>query len=344
MKRWIALLVAAVMALSLVACNNSNNTQNNNSGAAPGSASAPDTAPLNFPTRDIKILNPNSAGGGVDVVCRIIANTAQEKKMFNGQTMIVECMPGAGSALGQSYVAKQAEPDGYTILAITASIVNNPILNADTVDFETSDFKWIGIFAEVPSVLIVPADSAINSWNDLDAAAKERSLIFSTAGNGTNTHTSPMIWANELDWKDIQFLHQAGAAEQTTQVMGGHCDVAMMTIAEALSAVQSGGAKCIGICADAGSTYDIMPGVPTLADQGYDYQAVNIRGLAVSKNLPDDVYQYLVDEFMKLYNDSDFQAAINDTGNFACAKGPEETQKWAESLASQTRAAQELMK
>ena len=46
MKRWIALLVAAVMALSLVACNNSNNTQNNNSGAAPGSASGPDTAPL----------------------------------------------------------------------------------------------------------------------------------------------------------------------------------------------------------------------------------------------------------------------------------------------------------
>lgn len=329
-----------MMTVSLAACGEKP--------AQPAASSAPaasteEPAKLDFPTRDIKIINPNSAGGGVDVLCRLMANEIQERGMFNGQTMLVECMPGGGSALGQAYVAKQAEPDGYTVLAITASIVNNPILNPDTVEFATEDFKWIGIFAEVPSVVIVPKDSPITDWASLNEASKASSLIWSTSGNGNATHTNPLLWSDEFDWVTPEFLHQASAADQCTQIMGNHCDAAVMTIAEALSAVQSGEAKCIGIFAPAGSTYDVMPGIKTVADQGYDYSIVNIRGLAVNADVPDDVYNYLVEEFQTLFNDADFQAAVNETGNYACARTPEDVQKWAEQTAATTIKVQEIL-
>lgn len=343
MKRLIALLLAAMISFSLGACGGTSQTTSGSAASSSGTGSTSAEPALTYPEQDIKFINPNSAGGGLDVLCRLIANEAQSRKMFNGRSLVVECMPGGGSALGQAYVAKQAEPDGYTLLAMSASIVNNPILNPDTVEFETSDFKWIGIFAEVPSVLLVPKDSPFNSWEDLNNAAKNRSIIWSTAGNGTTTHTAPLLWTEDFGWAAPQFLHQSGAAEQSTQIMGNHCDAAIMTIAEGLSAYQSGEAKCIAIFAPAGSAYDVMPDVKTAADQGFDYSIVNIRGIAVSADVPDDIYNYLVDEFQTLFNDADFQTAINETGNFACARTPEEVQKWAEQTASDTMRVQEIL-
>lgn len=341
MKRFISLFLAALMCFALVACGQK--TEEPVASSTPATVETPEVQELAFPERDIKILNPNSAGGGVDVLCRMIANDAQAKGMFKGNNLIVECMPGGGSALGQAYVAKEADPDGYTVLAITASIVNNPLLNADTCQFKTSDFKWIGIFAEVPSVVIVPASSSIENWNDLDAAAKEKGLIWSTSGHGNATHTNVLLWQEDLGWKEQQFLHLAGAADQCTQIMGNHSDAAIMTIAEALSAVQSGEAKCIAIFAPAGSTYDVMPTVKTAADQGFDYSIVNIRGLAVRADTPDDIYNYLVDEFQTLFKDPDFQKDVNDSGNYACSRTPEEVQKWADQTASATIKVQEIM-
>lgn len=352
MKKLIAFVLAAMMCLSIVACGSKQETpastttqpaQTQTPSSTTTEPAQPTETKLDFPTHDIKFINPNSAGGGVDVLCRLIANEAQTRKMFNGQNLVVECMPGGGSALGQAYVAKQADPDGYTLLAITASIVNNPILNADTVEFKTEDFKWISIFAEVPSIVIVPKDSPANDWNSLDALAKSEGLIWSTSGNGNATHTNPLLWAQDRGWQEPQFLHQASAAEQCTQIMGGHADAAVMTIAEGLSAVQSGEAKCLAIFAPAGSTYDVMPDVKTAADQGFDWSIVNIRGIAVRADVPEDRYNYLVNEFNTLFTDADFQAAVNETGNFACARTPAEVQKWAEETAATTLRVQELL-
>lgn len=63
-----------------------------------------------------------------DIVARVIAKVAMEGGYFNGANIIVENQPGGGGAIGQGYVAKTAEADGYTLLAYTASVITNTLL------------------------------------------------------------------------------------------------------------------------------------------------------------------------------------------------------------------------
>lgn len=104
-------------------------------------AEASSTVDSKFPEKNIKIIVPFDAGGGVDITCRVISEAAG-KDYFNGHSIIVENMPGGGAIVGQTNVAN-AKADGYTMLAASAALVTNPIFNETS--FKTSDFKAIAM-------------------------------------------------------------------------------------------------------------------------------------------------------------------------------------------------------
>ena len=106
-----------------------------------------------FPKKDIHIIVPYNAGGGVDITSRVFADIAKTEESLKGNSIVVENKGGAGAVVGQTYVS-QAEPDGYTVLAYTNAAINNPKLK--DVTYNIDSFKPLAMICFDPDMLVMP--------------------------------------------------------------------------------------------------------------------------------------------------------------------------------------------
>lgn len=267
------------------------------------------SAPADYPKDNIKILVPFDAGGGTDTMARIFSSAAG-RDYFNGHSLIVENKGGGGGVIGQTYVAKEAPADGYTVMLFTSSVINNSILKQVTYSYE--DFKPLIGSNPDSEIIVVPSESPFNTLEDMIEAAKANRLKVSTPGHSSGHHIRAMNMARLMDL-DFVYIHSDSAAMQLTQVMGNHCDVAYMTVSEASGAVVSGKAKALGVMAK--DRDPSLPDVPTFAEQGYEgwIDGAN-RGFAVHKDTPDDIYQYLIEEFSKVALSEKYIEAMKKAG------------------------------
>jgi len=263
-------------------------------------AEASSTVDSKFPEKNIKIIVPFDAGGGVDITCRVISEAAG-KNYFNGHSIIVENMPGGGAIVGQTNVAN-AKADGYTMLAASAALVTNPIFNETS--FKTSDFKAIAMVCFDPQCVVVPKDSPYNTLEEFIEAAKQGSLKMSTPGQSTSPHLAGVQMEQELGVK-FDYLHTDSANIQLQQIMGNHSDCALMTAGEAASAVKDGSVKALGVMSD--DRAETLPDVPTFKESGYDMVVGSFRGLAVPADTPDDVVEVLDTTFGEIMQTETFK-------------------------------------
>lgn len=316
-KRILALACAALMATALSACSkkaevpassttgNSSSTPASSSSSDSGSAPAAPVATTDFPTKNIKIIVPYDAGGGVDITCRLVAEAAG-KDFFNGHTLVVENMGGGGAVVGQTYVAN-AEPDGYTMLAYTSAIVNNPLLKE--VTFETADFTPIAMCCFDPEILVVPPNSPYKTIEEFMAYAKENTVKVSTPGHSTSHHLAAIQFAKENDLK-FEYLHNDSASVQMQQLMGGHCDAALMAVGETTNQILDGTILGLGVMSEERITD--LPDVPTFKEKGMDMVLGAFRGLAVQKDTPPEVVKVLTDTFSEILTSDKFITAMKD--------------------------------
>ena len=294
-KRMVALLCAGLVAASLAGCSGKKAdapaepkaTEAAGSEAA-GSEAATEAAKANtdFPKKNIKIIVPYDAGGGVDITTRILAEAAG-KDYFNGHSLIVENMAGGGAVIGQTAVAN-ADPDGYTLLAYTSAVVNNPLLK--DVTFTLDSFKTLGMVCFDPEILVVPPNSPYKTWDEFVAYAKENTVKVATPGHSTSHHIAAIQLAKEYGLK-FEYLHNDSASVQMQQLMGGHCDAAMMAAGETVS--QIGDGTIIGLAVGAEERVADIPDVPTFLELGGTMVNGAFRGYACPAGVPDDVYQVL---------------------------------------------------
>jgi tripartite-type tricarboxylate transporter receptor subunit TctC len=127
--------------------------------------------------KDIDLVVPFAPGGAVDVTSRLIAEAA--KGYLGGVEIKVSNQAGGGGIVGQAYVAA-AEPDGYTLLAMTSSVVTNPLLK--DVPFAIEDFTPVAAYNLDPEVIAVPASSRFGTIKDFVAASREAPLNMTIAG------------------------------------------------------------------------------------------------------------------------------------------------------------------
>ena len=315
-KRMVALLCAGLVAASLAGCSSKKadtpadtqaaGTQAAGSEAA-GSEAATEAAKANtdFPKKNIKIIVPYDAGGGVDITTRILTEAAG-KDYFNGHSLIVENMAGGGAVIGQTAVAN-ADPDGYTLLAYTSAVVNNPLLK--DVTFTLDSFKTLGMVCFDPEILVVPPNSPYKTWDEFVAYAKENTVKVATPGHSTSHHIAAIQLAKEYGLK-FEYLHNDSASVQMQQLMGGHCDAAMMAAGETVS--QIGDGTIIGLAVGAEERVAEIPDVPTFLELGGTMVNGAFRGYACPAGVPDDVYQVLCEEFDKIATSDKFITGMKD--------------------------------
>ncbi|WP_431303314.1 tripartite tricarboxylate transporter substrate binding protein [Sediminicoccus sp. BL-A-41-H5] len=271
--------------------------------AAPALLTLPAQAQEWRPDRPLTMIVAFAAGGGTDLAARTIARFMERDL---GQSVVVMNRPGAGGEIGFTELAR-ARPDGLTIGFInTPHIVTLPIERRTR--FRLEDFSLIGNIVDDPGGIWVRADSPINDFAALLAAARAQpeTIGYGTTGVGSDDHLAMLALERK---SGARFLHVpfGGSAQVKQNLMSRAIPVAVMNVAEGIAEMRQGVLKPL---AQMGATrWAPLAEVPTLRELGFDVVEGSMRGMAAPAGLPPEVQARLALSVQRTVADSDFQAA-----------------------------------
>jgi tripartite-type tricarboxylate transporter receptor subunit TctC len=254
-------------------------------------AAAQPSAP-SWPTRDIHVFVPQSAGSALDIVTRSVMEQVAGRL---GQPIIVENRVGAGNTIAMAAVAR-AEADGYTVLANSSTHSLVPVTYT-TLPFDTfRDLAPIIPLGNTPLVMVVSASRSYKNVADFvaDAKAKRGAMNYASGGTGSLTHLAMEAFrlAAGFDAVHIPFK---GAPEALTEVLAGRADVYFAPLPAALPFLKDGGLRALAV---SGSNRAVaLPDVPTIGEAGYPEATYNFWvGLFLPSKTPVPIMERLYNE------------------------------------------------
>ncbi|MBN9083640.1 MAG: tripartite tricarboxylate transporter substrate binding protein [Rhizobiales bacterium] len=221
-----------------------------------------DPAP-DFPKTTVRLIVSASAGGGNDMIARLVAERLQAKW---GQSVIVENRPGAGNNIATEYVYK-SPPDGYTILVSPpASLTVNAALFKE-LRFDPTKIEAVAITSYIPNVLLVSGGSRFKTAQDFLAFAKANpgKLSYASQGIGTTGHLTGALLEQLLGTKQLHVPY-GGAAPALNDIMAGHIDFMIADIGTVLPLAQDGKLRMLATLTKDPSP--VAPELPTVASVG----------------------------------------------------------------------------
>ena len=227
----------------------------------PGIASA-QTSPA-YPSKAIRMIVPYAAGGGTDIMARIIATQLSNTW---GVSVVVENKPGASGIPGNDIVAKAA-PDGYTILvgitAMLQTVALYPKLPYDVM----KDFAPVSQLALSADFLMVPRSSPANTLQDFIAMAKANpgKYNYGTYGNGTSSHMHGELLKMAAGI-EVTAVPYKGAAPEINDLLGGQLTAAFVDVTSATPHLKSDKIKILAITGN--QRHPAVPDVKTMGELG----------------------------------------------------------------------------
>lgn len=258
--------------------------------ACSGAPDGPESA--GYPSEEIRVIVPYTAGGPTDLAARSIG-TFLEGRL--GQPVIVENMPGAAGSLAMNELVG-SEPDGHTLTVVAApSTVVTPMIQ--DVSYGPDDFATIGVITEVPSVLTVGADSPFPDAAALFAAARARpgEITVGTPGATTSQAIELRRLASEYG-VEVTVVPFDGNAELTSALLGGNVDALLVNISQDIRGQIDAG-KFRPLAISPAERVDYLPATPTLAELGFPglTYSTSLFGLGAPAGTPPAVVAELED-------------------------------------------------
>jgi tripartite-type tricarboxylate transporter receptor subunit TctC len=244
---------------------------------------------LAFPSRPIRILVPQAAGGVTDVAARLAAAHVQSL----GQPCVAEARAGAAGSIAALAVARAA-PDGHTLLMGTTSTHGtNPFTQAGLPYDPVADFEPVVNVGLVPSVITVRADHPARSLPELIEMARARpagqAMTYGSAGAGGSIHLSVEILRARAG---IALVHvpYRGSGAQLTDLIAGHIDFTMTAASSAMALIEAGRVRALAVTSLEPTA--LAPGVPTVASFGMPgYATASWNGLFAPKGTPEEAME-----------------------------------------------------
>ncbi|MDP1992455.1 MAG: tripartite tricarboxylate transporter substrate binding protein [Syntrophales bacterium] len=246
-----------------------------------------------FPSRFLEVVVPFAPGGAVDNTIRMIGAEA-EKTL--GQKITILNKPAGGSVEGQRYVAN-AKPDGYTLLAMTSSLVTNVLTKK--VDYTLDSYEPLLMYSFDPMLFVISASLPYKTLAEVIAAGKEKPLTASTPGKANSKHIAGMILSDATGIK-FNYVHTKGASEGVPMIAGGHVQAGCWSWAEVKPLVEQNKIRPIAVMAETRDSD--FPNVPTFKELNHEIYYGAWRGIAAPKGLPPAVKKTLIDAFTKAIN------------------------------------------
>jgi tripartite-type tricarboxylate transporter receptor subunit TctC len=281
---------------------------------AAGGAAVPAASRLaradTYPSRPITMIVPFAAGGGTDVLGRILAEGLSKPL---GQTVIVENVAGAAGVIGVGRVV-HAAPDGYT-LSIGTSTTHVLIGGLYVLQFDLlADLAPIAELAAEPLVIVVRKSLPVNNLHELIAWLKANpdKATAGTSGVGATGHLTGLSF-QKLTGASYQFIPYRGNGPAVADLIAGQIDFMIEPSSNFLAQVRAGTVKALAVCAK--TRIPTAPDIPTVDEAGLpEFYASLWFGLWAPKDTPKDIIAKLDAAVMATLADATVRTRIADLG------------------------------
>jgi tripartite-type tricarboxylate transporter receptor subunit TctC len=273
-----------------------------------------------YPDHAIKMIVPFAAGGGTDVLARIIAQNLNSKW---GQPVVVENQPGASGAIG-TRAAMKAPPDGYTLLmASTGALMAVSGGDADAPFDVNKVLSPIVVAAAPPYLLVVSPTLPVSSTADLIrlAKAKPEGLTFGSSGVGAASHLSGLLFASATGIKLLHIPYK-GTGPAVTDLLGGRIDVMFAPGPVVQQFVASRQLKALGVTDTQRSRF--YPDIPPVSETVPGYESVGWFGLLAPPKTPPEIVKRLNEVIVAAMQTQEFRDHLATLGAEPKPQTPDE--------------------
>jgi tripartite-type tricarboxylate transporter receptor subunit TctC len=269
----------------------------------------------NWPARAVTLVVPFAAGGGTDVLGRIVARRLSETL---GQQVIVENVGGAGGMMGSARVAK-SPPDGYQfVLGSRADAINQTLYKTPLYSL-MNDLEPVVLVADQPTVMVARKDLAVNGLQEFIAYAKanQAKMQFGSAGAGSTGFIDCALF-NAAIGVNITHVPYRGGGPAMQDLMGGRIDYFCTLTGTAVPQIESGVIKAVAVMTR--ERAPMLPNVPSTWEQGFKaFEASTWFGFYVPKGTPAAVIKRLRDATVEAIDTPSVQEQMLKSGSIVAA-------------------------
>jgi tripartite-type tricarboxylate transporter receptor subunit TctC len=284
-----------------------------------------------FPARPVRIVVGFAAGGGNDIIARLMGQWLSERL---GQSFVIENRPGAGTNIATEAVVR-ARPDGYSLLLIGApNSISATLYKNLSFDF-MQDITPVGSIAREPYVMVVNPSVKASTVPEFIALAKANpgKLNMASAGIGSGTQVSGELF-KIMAGVNLVHVPYRGASPAITDLLGGQVQVFFSTMPACIQHIRSGSLRALAVTTAKRS--DALADVPTVGEFLTGYEASGWYGIGAPKNTPAEIVVKLNKEINAGLAEPKLIAQLGEQGATAFATSPadferfiaDETVKW----------------
>jgi tripartite-type tricarboxylate transporter receptor subunit TctC len=264
-----------------------------------------------YPTRPVTIVVPFAAGGGTDILGRLVAQRLEQRL---GRSFIIENRPGAGSTTGAGFVAR-ANPDGYTLLMAPSPTMAVAITIYKNLPYDpVADFVPLALIAQTPFALVVNPSLPVHSVEELIKLAKEKpgQLSFGSAGPGTPHHLYAELFKS-MTGIEMSHVPYRGSLPLLNDVVAGHIPLTFIDLGPSVGMLQAGKVRPLGISTKIRLAQ--FPDIPPIAEAGVPgFDAASWQMIVAPAKTPRPIIDKLHGELLSMVALSEFKSQIISGG------------------------------
>jgi tripartite-type tricarboxylate transporter receptor subunit TctC len=290
-----------------------------------GTTNAADTRAGTYPTRPVRFIVAQSAGGNADFVARMVA--AELSKQL-GQQFVVDNRGGGGGGVLAAELVARAAPDGYTMLLVGSSFGVNPSLYKKLPYDSERDLAPITLASTASQILVVNPSLPVNTVQDLIklAQAKPGELNFGSSGNGGGPHLAGELF-NLMAKTRMTHVPYKGASGSILDLLSGRIQVVFATMPSVMPHTRAG--KLRGVAVTSLERSQLFPDLPTISEAGLKgFQSGTWQGIFVPRGTPEPVIRLLNREIVAIVKLPEVRKRFDSEGGVPVGNSPQEFAVW----------------
>jgi tripartite-type tricarboxylate transporter receptor subunit TctC len=281
-----------------------------------------DAVAQGWPTRPIKMIVTQAAGGTPDIICRTIGLRLTRAL---GQQIVVENRPGAGNTIG-AQAAARAAPDGYTFLfATAAALVTNPYTFKSLPYDPIADFVQVGLIAKGPFIVLAHPGVPAKTLAELFAYDKQNPGKLTFATDGPRNFSGILAaWLDKLGGASIVQVPYATMPQGVQDTLAGRVQLTILAVPSAAPHIAAGALRPLAV-----SSFQRLanyPDIPPISDSFPGVEMIGWFSIAAPANTPADIVARMNQELDRILKDPEVVHQLAVVGFFAEGAGtPEQT-------------------
>ncbi len=270
-----------------------------------------------YPTRPVEIIVPFAAGGGTDLIARLMCDGLGQRL---GQSFVAVNRPGANTNVG-TLAAIRAKPDGYTLLMASLGLAANPSLYTRLAFDPLADLAPISLIANVPTILVVNEALPADTLGELVAYIKGRpgELNYASYGAGSSPHLAAELFQS-VTGTMIVHVPYGGGGPAALGVLGNSVQMLFSSVVPVLGMVRGGSIKAIAVASE--RRLALLPDVPTFKESGVDYVTGTWFGILAPAKTPAPVIARIDAAIADMLRDPAIRAKLTEQGAEVAGLGP----------------------